>query len=520
MAKSSISKNSKKYLTDLPAQKRISIFLFFVFAFLVISISILVPVFLAPGKLISAEQTALKENDFVRNPVAAGHFYPSSEIGLNDTINRLLEESKIIDFNGKEVKAIIVPHAGYNFSGKIAALSYKQLETTYEKIIILSPSHYYSLNGAAASSADYFKTPLGLVKVLGPERAKSVFEVNDLAHEKEHAVEVQLPFLQRVYYEPKIFPIVVGQMDYEYLADLLSFVLDENDLLIMSVDLSHYYNYNEAKMLDNESINNILGLDSKSILKNEIDSPFAVAALLKLAKEKNWAPVFLGYANSGDTGFDKSSVVGYTAIAFVGEKNGLAWKKTEALSNYYSDYEKETLLYLARESINQYLRTGLEPTASTAILTQKLKEKKGCFVTLNKEGELRGCIGTINPIAPLYKCVIRNAINAAIKDTRFNKVNLNELDLINLEISILSEPQQLQFNSTGELLQKVNPSIDGVVLSKGFYSATYLPQVWEDFRNKEEFLSSLCEKASLNKTCWQEGGIEVKTYQAVIFEEE
>ena len=225
----------------------------------------------------------------------------------------------------------------------------------------------------------------------------------------------------------------------------------------------------------------------------------------------------LYYANSGDITGDNSAVVGYSAIAFVEQHEK---DKNNEKKELLAKEEQKTLLKLARNTIETYLKTGKKPNVDETKLTPTLKKVQGCFTTLNKNHDLRGCIGHILPQEELYKCVMDNAISAAVSDPRFNQVGYNELKDIKIEISVLTVPKKLKFSSGEDLKNKLRPMIDGVVLKKGWHQSTYLPQVWEQLPNKEEFLSSLCVKGGMDSNCWQDTKTEVSTYQAFVFEEE
>ncbi|GAI80428.1 unnamed protein product, partial [marine sediment metagenome] len=203
------------------------------------------------------------------------------------------------------------------------------------------------------------------------------------------------------------------------------------------------------------------------------------------------------------------------SILFYEEKKESLTKKEKELSNE----EKDFLLSLARKTLDEYYKTGKKININKDPLTENLLNVQGCFVTLKKHGALRGCIGHILPQEELYKCIIDNAINAAINDRRFDPVKEEELKDIEIDISVLSVPEKLSFSSGDDLLDKLRPSVDGVVLKQGFYQSTYLPQVWEQFSSKEQFLSSLCGKGGLDSDCWKDTKTEVLTYQADVFEE-
>lgn len=182
-----------------------------------------------------------------------------------------------------------------------------------------------------------------------------------------------------------------------------------------------------------------------------------------------------------------------------------------------SEKEKKFLLELARETLRDYLCK--EEIKKPHGLSKIMEEKRGVFVSLHEGKELRGCIGSLSPDEPLYTGVMKNVINAAVRDPRFKPVKLEELDKLEIEISVLSEPKELHFESVKGLMEKLHPKKDGVIISKWQYSATFLPQVWEHFFSKEEFLTSLCLKAGLPPEAWKDKGLKVHTYQAEVFGE-
>jgi AmmeMemoRadiSam system protein A len=182
--------------------------------------------------------------------------------------------------------------------------------------------------------------------------------------------------------------------------------------------------------------------------------------------------------------------------------------------------DRAFLLSLARRTITRHLQDGGRPEPDSRELSSVLLEQKGCFVTLHQNGELRGCIGNLTGREPLYQGIMDNAINAAVKDPRFNPVTRDEVEKLNLEISVLSVPQPLVFSSPEDLLQKLVPLQDGVILGLGGRQATYLPQVWEQLPDKTAFLSSLCRKAGLFSDDWKNPKLKVETYQAEVFGEE
>jgi AmmeMemoRadiSam system protein A len=183
----------------------------------------------------------------------------------------------------------------------------------------------------------------------------------------------------------------------------------------------------------------------------------------------------------------------------------------------FSVIEKKFIKDLAFRSIDFYFKNQrLLIVNETELPTDRLKKKLGCFVTLTIGDELRGCIGHIEAIQPLYLDIIENSVAAAFEDPRFPPLSETEINDIEIEFSVLSAPQLVSFTNSKELLQKLHPGIDGVIIRRGNLGATYLPQVWNETPNKEAFLGSLCEKAGLPSNDWEKSGIEVLTYQAEV----
>lgn len=452
--------------------------------------------------------TQIKEEN-IRKAVFAGSWYPANKQILENSVQEYLNNSNKLDFTGR-IKAVIVPHAGYFYSGQVAASAFKQLEEEYETVFLIGPSHKYYLENVSVSGFKYFSTPLGNVKL--SEKAKEINEKEKIiseieeAHENEHSLEIELPFLQTQLKDFKIVPLIVGPTNTTKLKDILIDYVGEKDLIVVSVDLSHYHEYNEAITLDSNSINNILELNDEKILDSEIDAPWAVSSLLKIAKEKSWKPYLIAYSNSGDISADKESVVGYSAIVFVEEKS-------------FSDSEKRFLLNLARESAEDYLKKGKKIEIDEKDVPENIKEKKGCFVTFTKDEQLRGCIGYILPEKPLYECVIENSINAAVKDSRFSPVNSSELEDIIIDISVLSVPTLFEHKNYEELLVKLGQDKYGVVLINGMHQSTFLPSVWEFIPDKQNFLASLCIKGGMKEDCGKDNKTEVYLYTAEDFSE-
>ena len=453
---------------------------------------------------------AAAKQQLVREPAVAGLFYPKDPVQLSLMIDRLLAAAPVGSVG--DLKAIVCPHAGYEFSGPVAACSFKNLiGRHYDTVIILGPSHYALFEGASVPAADAYRTPLGLVPISPKARALAKISPclsepfcpvqrpgwwpqsskpapdpgKDTPDTWEHSVEVEVPFLQKVLTNFSILPVVFGHVDPAQVAQAVATQLDDKTLIVVSSDLSHQYPYDEANELDRQTIKWICDLNTKDLLAftlqdyeervpNRCKAPcgaMPVLTLMHIAKLKGWTPQLLDYRNSGDTSGDKShGVVGYSAIAFYAPSQ-----------ENFTASDRKLLLDLARRTLTCVVTnpdlSGFEVNAKSA--PPKLSETKACFVTLTENGELRGCIGHILPQEPLYEAVEDNARNAATRDPRFVPVQPGETAKIKIEISVLTEPKPLPFTSPEDLLAKLQPGKDGVVLKLGGRGSTFLPQVWE-----------------------------------------
>jgi hypothetical protein len=327
----------------------------------------------------------------------------------------------------------------------------------------------------------------------------------------EHSAEVEVPFLQKVLTNFAILPVVFGNVDPVQVARAVATQLDDKTLIVVSSDLSHYHPYDEAEALDTRCVKAMCSLDIGAMENQEACGKLPILTLLHLARQNGWQARLLDYRNSGDNSGDKShGVVGYSTIAFY----------APAPENYAAP-ERKLLLDLARRTLTCVVTnpdlSGFE--VNTRGLPPQLSETKACFVTLTENGELRGCIGHISPQEPLYQAVEDNARNAATRDPRFVPVSSGEAGKIKIEISVLTEPKPLLFTSAEDLLAKLQPGKDGVVLKLDGRSATFLPQVWEQLPDKVEFLNHLSEKAACAPGDWRKPGTSVLIYRVEAFKE-
>ena len=484
-----------------------------------------------------AEPVAVAAPLKIREPAVAGLFYPKNPGQLSQAIDGYLAAAPTTELPG-ELKAILCPHAGYEYSGPIAAYAYKLLPgRTFDTVVVLAPSHYAEVHAASVSGADVFRTPLGDVPVsrkaadLGRHRpfetdALSLVQTPGWAAQSsrkppprgyenadtwEHADEVQVPFLQKTLANFSLLPVVCGDIDPTRAAQQLLPFLDDRTLIVCSSDLSHYDTYANAQKRDRRCIDAICALAGERIAPADACGATPIRILLQIAKARGWQARLLDYRNSGDTSGDTSrGVVGYAAIAFYAPA---------ADAVQFTKEERQWLLNLARRAVRDVVTTGKLPEIPAADLAAKITSDKGCFVTLTKHGQLRGCIGHIVAQEPLYRAILDNARSAALRDPRFPAVAPAELADLEIEVSVLTAPQPLEFSSAADLLNKLQPHKDGVVLQIGERGATYLPQVWEQLPDREDFLDSLAVKAGCDRSAWRGPEVKVSVYHVEAFKE-
>lgn len=450
----------------------------------------------------------------IRPPAAAGRFYPDDPEELRKMVGTLLRDASGLDVKGT-IRGLVSPHAGYIYSGIVAAAGYRQIAPSTRTVILIGPSHRFPLGGASIPSVTAYRTPLGDVRL-----SKLAFRLQKLpifgsvteAHKMEHSLEVQLPFLQVMLRAFEIVPILVNSADPKALAAALAPYIDNDTLIVASTDLSHYYPYERAVSLDRICTSAITGAEFSRMPLCEACGKQAVMTLMHIAEIKNWDAKLIDYKNSGDTAGGRNNVVGYASIAFVDRKEG-----SKKMKESMSIRDKKALLRLARSAIEAKLVKDVKVERPEPSLI--LKESRGCFVTLHKYGQLRGCIGTIEPICPLAECVEKNAQNAAFRDPRFPCLGAEELPEIDIEVSILSVPERLRFRDGDDLKRQLRPNVHGVILSRGMHRSTFLPQVWEQLPDKEQFLEHLCLKGGMPANAWKDPATSVEVYQAEVFGE-
>ena len=468
----------------------------------------------------------------VRNPVWAGQFYPASQKELDRMIRHLIAVARQETTDPaprRGLRALIMPHAGYIYSGATAAHAAMAIPPDgFDRVIVLGPDHRVGFNNASLTDASRWRTPLGEVPVydcrLMMDQWPQLFKTVAASDRQEHSLEVVLPFLQARLSHFELIPMVLGPCNAGQMARAIApLIQGAATLLVVSADMSHYLPAAEAVRRDRQTLRRILSLDPDWAMDqdNRTCGRFPIGVLLELARPRGWRPVLLHTSNSGDMTSDKQAVVGYAAVAFYGEEP--MPKQTEN-SGQLTPEQGAALVKLARQTLARHFRRPIEPEAAKtldALLADRaLEQRSGTFVTLKIDNQLRGCIGSLSATVPLTDGVRDNAINAAFHDPRFSPLSQTELDRVQIEVSVLTEPVPLDYRDADDLLDKLRPGVDGVILKKGFASATFLPQVWDQLPKPEQFLTHLCMKAGLSGGQWRKGDLEIKIYQVQYFEEE
>ena len=474
----------------------------------------------------------------VLRSLLAGRWYPGNAETLNRQIAGFFQKAEVKSIDN--VIALILPHAGYRFSGQTAASGVKTIDKEYERVVIIGPSHYVRMEEMlSVPRVTHYETPLGQialdVEFIDELLKYSVFQNVPQSHKHEHSVQIELPLLQHSQRDFKLVPIVAGTCSLETISKagaILGSLVDDQTLVIASSDFVHYgpnYGYTpflgnipeQIEELDMGAYEYIADLDSKGFLEYKrrtgatICGYVPIAILLSML-EKPVEAELIKYTTSGELMGDFSNSVSYLSAAFSGNWPKRAKVKEEESGAGLSEVDKKELLKLARRSLVYYLEKGRVPRESDldVELSAAMKSYRAAFVTLKNGSYLRGCIGDIFPRGPLYKSVIRNAVNAGVNDGRFRPVTRAECDELVFEISALTVPKPVSS------AQDIRISVDGVVLRKHGRTAVYLPQVApEQGWDVGQTLTQLSLKAGLPADAWKEGA-NFLVFQAVVFGEE
>ena len=470
----------------------------------------------------------------VREAGVAGAFYPADPKELTAMIDEMLAKATPPPIKDP-ILAVVAPHAGYQYSGPVAAYTYAALKgRKFSRVVVIAPSHYEAFDFTSVYEGDAYATPLGTVQVdkaFARQLAKmsSTMRLSSQGHDAtsagaEHAIEVQLPWLQRVLGNFELVPVVMGDQSYEN-SRALGVALEKlirsdskggETLVLASSDLSHYHPYDEAVTIDHKTLNALAAWDYFSMSRNFQSriweacggAPIVAAVIYAERMGANRAMV-LKYANSGDVTGDRSRVVGYSADVFVKAPSGAAAETPFSLS----EPEKSELLALARKSV-EYMVQEKNPYEPPASASQALNQERGAFTTLKKAGALRGCIGYTSAVKPLYMTVRDTATHAALHDPRFPPVTASELPRLEYEVSVLSPLRRVLD------VQQIRVGEHGLLMKNGDSEGLLLPQVpVEQKWDRQTFLEQTCRKARMDSGCWRDENTDIFSFTAVVFDE-
>jgi len=487
-------------------------------------------------------QTGEAAQQKLRQAGVAGSFYPAEPAALTAMMDQMLAQVLLPHIDGP-ILAVVAPHAGYPYSGPVAAYTYAALRGhRFSRVVVIAPSHFDAFGFTSVYDGDGYVTPLGTVPVdkdfaLRLSKMDASLRVSDRGHAassngSEHALEVQLPWLQHVLGNFTLVPIVMGDQSYENsralgvaLAKLIqrskkssgpASSQQGDTLIVASSDLSHYHKYDDAERIDHKTLSALQSWDYFSMSRNFETQvweacgggPIVAAMIAAERLGANRAQV-LKYANSGDTSGDRSRVVGYSADAFVKTQSAASTDQPFSLNQQ----EKSELLVLARKSVEHavQLKEAYQPDPSKDAL---LNEERGAFVTLTESGELRGCIGETSASTPLYVTVRDTATLAALRDPRFQPVAVSELPHLAYEISVLSPLRRVID------INEITVGEHGLIMKNDRREGLLLPQVpVEHHWDRTRFLQETCLKAGLSPDCWQDESTDIFRFTAVVFAE-
>jgi len=477
------------------------------------------------------------EEKVVQPNLLAGTWYPARAEELKSQLETFFAAADVNPAG--DVTALILPHAGYRYSGRTAAFGVKRASVgRYQRIVVMGPSHHTNLgDNLSVPAATHYSTPLGQVALdtvfIGRLKENKLFTTMPPAHHSEHSVQIELPLLQYAFGDFKLVPIVTGRCSKETIkkaAEIVKDAIDDKTLVVASSDFTHYgpgYGYvpfdtnipQNIKKLDMGAFERIKGLDGEGFLDYRRDTGATIcgfvpiAILLEMLKAGTEAEI-VKYTTSGEITGDFNNSVSYMSVAFHRCKAGHRQEK-KAVPASSNDEDKKRLLALARRSLEYYLEHRKIPKVSELGIepTEKMRKTGAAFVTLKRHSYLRGCIGHTHPTGPLYESVIVNAINAGFNDWRFPPIVPDEMKLIQIEISVISEPAQVSSPND------IKIGIDGVLFRKDGRSALFLPQVAVEQKwDLKRMLKNLSLKAGLDADAWKQGG-EFYTFRADVFGE-
>jgi len=472
------------------------------------------------------------DRNYIRRPAVAGQFYPASREALERKLDIFFENAKLAKING-EIIGLIAPHAGYDFSGLTAATAFKQVRgKNYDAVVIIGFDHRPYTSGVFVQDKGGYETPLGVVPVNEEIAASIVNHGKGLissysGNDSEHSIEVEVPFLQKVIDDLSIVPIkMMADHSYGTCEKLAKAIVDgtrgRKVLLVASSDLYHGYSYDECVESDRRTLEHIEDFDPKR-LHDCFDNgdcmacgvgPIVTLLLAARAMGADKAEVVASINSNDVMGERGGYVVGYGGVVvYKSSGSGGSGEEKVGVELGLSREDKELLMKIAREAISCSVRGKPLPKYDPS--SPILREKRGAFVTINKHGNLRGCIGYIEAYKPLYETVQEMAVAAALRDPRFPPVTEDELDDLEVEISVLTPIRKIRD------INEIEVGKHGIIIRKGYNQGLLLPQVATEYGwDRITFLEHTCLKAGLPRDAWKDPDTEIMIFSAEVFGEE
>lgn len=445
-----------------------------------------------------------------KSAIVSGTFYPDDKNALTEVIKTFNTHTKK-EYNITS-RAIIVPHAGYIYSGLLACEGFHYLDKNVKNIFIIAPSHHLFLTKPALLDYNEYETPLGKINI-NQEIYNTLIselgcEYNNEAYEKEHSVEVQIPFIQYFYKNVNIIPILVSYGLTNDVKEIIErFYGDKNNAFVISTDLSHFHEEKEAENIDTLTATMIELIGTDKFNHQQACGSAGICGLVNFARENKYSLIRLGMMNSSAITQNPEKVVGYGA-----------WILYEDITaEFIKKYYTSEVIDVCKKSITAKLKQ--QKTEIGNDLPTVFKEFGAAFVTLQKDNKLRGCIGSIIPHQPLIVDLAQHAYDAAFNDNRFSPLTLEEYEDTSISVSLLSPPTQIEFENEEDLMNKIKPFKDGIIIKDDNKQAVFLPSVWEQLPDKRVFMTHLKMKAGMEPNHFSET-FEAFKFSAVYIKED
>ncbi|WGW02710.1 AmmeMemoRadiSam system protein A [Tropicibacter oceani] len=449
----------------------------------------------------------------VRQTRVAGTFFPNDQQALDRVLGGYDNDWQDMRAGlPSAARAVIAPHAGYDFSGKLAAAAWAALSgADPARIAILSPSHHEAFDGIAVPTIhDAVEVPRRRVRI--DSRACAALIRSDMAHgreaafEREHGIDTQLPFARHHFPKVPVVPMVIGNATEGQVAAAIDRLcrMQGETLFVLSSDLSHFLTQEQALRIDTQTAGLIEAGQGARLTPAHACGARALSGWLASQAGAGCRPLRLGMHSSFTATQDASRVVGYGAWGFFAPQDDILDNASRA-----------ALLSLARAALGSRLARGCSPEIDVNSFAVQLRTLMASFVTLERSGQLRGCVGSMAPHRPLAADVAANAVKAGFEDPRFAPISGDEIDALDIKIAVLTRPAPLAITSEADLLEALVPHETGVILGDGDKRGVLLPSVWAGVPNPRDFLAALKRKAGLAPDHWSDS-LQVQTFRTEV----